>query len=290
LKNALRELSALEAAIRAAQKENGPAPELAALAEALKQAGQSNDAADAMQRGDFEKAAAQIGQAAADPDAREKLAQALREALEKMQGAQGGEMMRQMEQAAQSAQQRSQALQRLAEMLRQMGGSGQRPQQRSGISSEAARQLLSMLQDMKSGPSDGKQGGRPMDGKFAPSPGQQGGGKDKPPVEIVANSDIPSGRPGSEHDLGTTETPFGNEQAPKAGAGEQGRLEGVLGEGESRQSLVSAAGGAGKAGQRYRALYDAMAPDAEQAVAHENIPPGSRFFVRRYFETIRPAE
>jgi hypothetical protein len=33
-----------------------------------------------------------------------------------------------------------------------------------------------------------------------------------------------------------------------------------------------------------------MAPAAQDAVEQENIPLGSRLYIRRYFESIRPAE
>ena len=45
-----------------------------------------------------------------------------------------------------------------------------------------------------------------------------------------------------------------------------------------------------KSSRRYKEIYDAMAPAAEDAAQQENIPLGSRFFIRRYFESIRPKE
>jgi hypothetical protein len=43
-----------------------------------------------------------------------------------------------------------------------------------------------------------------------------------------------------------------------------------------------------QAQRRYRQLYEAMAPAAQDAVLQEEIPLGSRFFIKRYFEAIRP--
>ena len=67
-------------------------------------------------------------------------------------------------------------------------------------------------------------------------------------------------------------------------------LSGSLGKGESLQTLISTHGDSSQSAQRYRALYDAMSPAAEDAVMQENIPLGSRYFVKRYFDSIRPKE
>jgi hypothetical protein len=43
-----------------------------------------------------------------------------------------------------------------------------------------------------------------------------------------------------------------------------------------------------KAARRYKELVEAAAASAEDAVEQEEIPLGSRFLVKRYFESIRP--
>ena len=63
-----------------------------------------------------------------------------------------------------------------------------------------------------------------------------------------------------------------------------------MGEGESLRDFTIAAGDDSKSSQRYRNLYNAMAPAAEDALLQENIPLGSRFFIKRYFQNIRPKE
>ena len=68
-------------------------------------------------------------------------------------------------------------------------------------------------------------------------------------------------------------------------------LSGKFGEGESLSALIpTAAAGGEKATRRYKQLYDAAASDAEDAVIQENIPLGSRFLIKRYFEAIRPKQ
>jgi hypothetical protein len=54
--------------------------------------------------------------------------------------------------------------------------------------------------------------------------------------------------------------------------------------------MLPSAGDASKSARKFKELYEAMAPAAEDAVQQENIPLGSRFLVRRYFESIRPKE
>ena len=101
----------------------------------------------------------------------------------------------------------------------------------------------------------------------------------------------PSGMPGSELDKGHSEKIFDDKAVasdPKSGVAK--RLEGLPGEGESLQELVNTAGDSSKAGRAYRQLYDAAAPAAQDTVEQENIPLGSRLFVRRYFENIRPRD
>ena len=77
---------------------------------------------------------------------------------------------------------------------------------------------------------------------------------------------------------------------PDADKGGELALRGQLGEGESLSQLLPAAGGDDKARRRYKELYEAVLPAAEEAVLQENIPLGSRYFIRRYFEAIRPED
>ena len=117
------------------------------------------------------------------------------------------------------------------------------------------------------------------------SPGaRKGQGEPQP-----GDANEPSGRPGSENDFGTTDTPFGAKNDPP-GKGGDVALKGQLADGESLSIMLPTAGDTTKAARRYKELYEAMAPVAENAVEQENIPLGSRFFIKRYFESIRPRE
>jgi hypothetical protein len=101
---------------------------------------------------------------------------------------------------------------------------------------------------------------------------------------------LPSGRPGGEHDLGTTDSPFGKTQNEAGKEAKKQQLDGRQGEGESLQQSLQSAGDHSKSNRGYKNLYEAMAPAAQDAVLQENIPLGSRFLIKRYFESIRPQE
>ena len=55
-------------------------------------------------------------------------------------------------------------------------------------------------------------------------------------------------------------------------------------------TLMPTVGDNSRSSRRYKELYEAMAPAAQDAVVQENIPLGSRFLIKRYFESIRPPE
>ena len=180
-------------------------------------------------------------------------------------------------------------MKQLAQILRQMpqGAQNQGGQQKV----QALQQVLAALQDMKYGEGDGKPGGDP----------QPGDAKAQGLVAIQSfavpkqngeswEPQMPGGQSGSERDTGTTDTPFGKERNAPGKDAQAKQLAGRLGEGESLSQWVPSAGDASKSSRRYKELYDAMAPAAEDAAQQENIPLGSRFFIRRYFESIRPKE
>ncbi len=291
-KSALRELSSLEAMIRQMQK-SAPSPnELAALAEALKNNSSTKDAATALEAGKLAEAAKRLEELSRQPrdkTADEQLAQAMREAMSRLSASQQSELTQQMAKLAQSAEsgrQAGEALQRLAQMLQQMA---QQPGSASEAKSQALQNALYALQNMKYGQpnektGDGKKEG---DGKIVIQSFSSPGAKGRP---LAGDPSIPSGKPGSERDEGTTKTPYGEKQQRGPEDGTASQLSGTLGEGESLHDMVSTTGDTSKSTRRYRDLYNAMAPAAEDAILQENIPLGSRFFVKRYFENIRPKE
>jgi hypothetical protein len=304
-KAALRELSTLEQLVQEMQRQSGQLSpeEMAALAKALEQQDETRPAAEALQAGNAEQAAKALEEAARklaekqDPAAMENMQQTLQQALERLaQQKQLSEAMQQL--AKQLAQQGGQGamnelLQKLAQMLRQMPqqGGGQQSGKPGGKQSDqqTLQALLSALQNMKQGQAPGQL----QPGGQQPGGGQvmiESFGENERSQALLGNAQMPTGRPGTEQDRGTTESPFGSERSEMADKGGELALRGQLGEGESLSQMLPSAGGNDKAQRRYKELYEAMAPAASDALLQENIPLGSRFFIKRYFEAIRPPE
>ena len=307
-KAALRELSMLEQLVKELRQPQAATPdELKALAEALLKHEQTREAAKDMQGGNLADAAKKLAQAAQQQDApseeqvRKEIQQALDHLAERKE--QLSKEMEQLRNAAKAGEGgRQDLLQQLADMLndlQQQGktagrkdakGAGQKGAGKP-MTDEDLKKLLGALQNLKNQQQgQGPLGGEPQEGEGDP----QGAiamlnfGKGKQPGE---DANFPSGQPGTGKDKGTTESPFGKQGADPKLAGQKDSLSGKFGEGESLSALIpTAAAGNEKATRRYQQLYDAAASDAEDAVTQENIPLGSRFLIRRYFEAIRPKQ
>lgn len=311
-KAALRELAVLEQLVKELRQPEAPTPaELAALAGALEKQEGTKDAAKEIRQGNLSEAAKKLEAAAKDEPTAQRAEEAIKEAVDHL--AQRNEQLsKQLEQLHQQAQEkgytgtdRQELLRQLSEMLNEMqpkdqmnegpqnnnkggkmGGSG-RP-----MTDKELKEMLSTLQQMKA-----QQQG--ADGQEQVEGGQGEGGPGKTTIRAFSeqhrddqpgepDATIPSGRPGSEKDKGTTLTPFGK-QGTEAEPQKQEQITGQLGEGESLSTLMpSAAKGDAKATRRYKELTDSAAAAAADAVTQENIPLGARFLIRRYFEAIRP--
>jgi hypothetical protein len=303
-KSALRELSALEAMMKEMQRQPSPQAEMQELAKALAPVPGMKDVLDALDQNKLAQAAKALEEAekkiGAKPDAptEEQVQQALQQAAERL------------------AQQRqlSEALQKLIDQARQQGGS-------KNMTAQAMQQLREMIEEMQKNGGSSQNPGNPQqpmtlqqliaalqnmkfdNGQAQPPQGAPGGSQSKGPQIVMqspgarkgegaplpGDANEPSERPGSENDFGTTDTPFGAKNDP-AGNGADTALKGQLADGESLSMMLPTAGDTTKAARRYKELYEAMAPAAENAVEQENIPLGSRFFIKRYFQSIRPRE
>ncbi len=308
-KSALRELSALEQLVQDLQKSPDAATpeELAALAKALEENAATKDAAEAMANGDLAKAAEELEKAmqelAEQKDERtpEQIKQALEQALkrlaeQKQLSAAAQKLAQQMQRSgAEKGGNSSETAKQLAEMLRKMAQGKSGKQQQGGQAGQATEQqmkdLLAALQNMKFGEGGQEQaGGQPQPGG-APGVQIQSFAKGDPGTQPgEGDGQLPSGQPGSERDTGTTDSPFGKDVNAAAKDGQAQQLSGRQGAGESLQQSLTSAGDNSKSNRGYKELYEAMAPAAQDAVLQENIPLGSRFFIKRYFEAIRPQE
>ena len=304
-KSTLRELSALEQMIQEMQKSpSAPTPEeMQALAKALAKNDATKDAAAALAAGDQAKAAEELEKEmkkleeqkenATSEEVRKQLEQAIKELAQQKQLSEAMQKLAQQLKEGQSQQggNSSEAAKALAQMLRQMA-QGKSGQQSGGKQSAATlEQLLAALQNMKAGEGQPQQGEQPSSAQqpggvkmqsFAQS-GQNG-------IPLPGDPSMPSGQPGSERDMGTTDSPLGKEQNAAGKDGQKQQVAGRMGEGESLQQALQSAGDHSKSNRGYKNLYEAMAPAAQDAVLQENIPLGSRFLIKRYFESIRPQE
>jgi hypothetical protein len=299
-KAALREISELENLVREMQKQPSASRELQELAKALQQSEKTQAAADALRGGDLAKAAEELEKSlrelAKNKDERtpEAVKQALEQALKHLaEQRQLSEQMQQLRQQMQQGGAASQTMKQLAEALRKMGGDnnpgippspGGRP-----MTEQEMKALLAALQNMKNGENQQSKDGPSRQGQglaimesFAPADGRKPG--------QPGDRQMSAGNPGTENDKGTTNDPLGHERDAAGKNARAQQLAGRLGDGETLQQFLPSAGDASRSGQRYREIYQAMAPAAEEAVLQENIPLGSRFFIKRYFEAIRPAE
>lgn len=258
LKEALRALSDLKQSLAAqAQLTAG---ESKALADAL--AAANPQLASDLRAGDQEAAASGLAQL--DPEA---VAKALQDAARHVEKSRLRKLSRQSNQDAQT-------------QLVQMAAA-------SGKSESDRSKFLAKVQDLQSGSSTTEKGASSTSGE---------GEDDTPPGQEKAGSGEgdnkpPGASPGSEEDKGRGSDLAGEADPTQKSSGPDEFLPGASGEGASLVEIFRASGSDDpKARQAYRSAYDSAQPAALDAVNREEIPPGSRILVRRYFEAIRPKE
>jgi len=256
MRDALRAIADLERRLASASASPLTDEEKEALAKAL--AENEPQAAQALSSGNDREAAEQIAQM--DPEA-------LAKALE--QAAQHRENSRLQELARKAGEQ---ARRELAQGLASAGNSG------------AQRRLQQALREMKAG-GQGQQQGQGQPGMNL----AQGKGGEKQDGSAPEDNAPPGGSPGSEHDEGRGED-IKSEKDALAAKGSDEQLTGEMGQGASRVNTYSAAGGDNAQSTRATGDGGAAQSAALDTVAPENIPPGSRLLVKRYFESVRPKE
>lgn len=297
-KSTLRELSALEDLVRQMQEQQRrqfTPEELQELAKALRENPATEEAGRQLDKGEFAATAESLERMAeelatkGDERTAEEIRKALQAALDRL--AQQKQLSPSGQQAAQPSGAPTEAMKKLAALLRQMpsqrGSSPAQPGQQ--MSPQALQRLLSALEDLKQG--EGK-GGQPGAAKGGDSEIlMQAFDHHSPDDQQGEKNARPTGLPGGEHDQGTTDSPFAEKSNPSTPKGADLALRGLQGAGETASQLLpGATSDDSKARRKYKELYEAMAPAAEEAVQQENIPLGSRYFVKRYFEAIRPKE
>jgi hypothetical protein len=110
------------------------------------------------------------------------------------------------------------------------------------------------------------------------SQGQQGG-------QGQSQGNEPGGGIGTSHDPTTLDDP-----TRLQGTRRNMRVEGEASEGPSRSEVILGAADRGFASTPYRDVYTDYEDHAEEVLERDEIPSGYRFYVRRYFQLIRPRE
>jgi hypothetical protein len=147
------------------------------------------------------------------------------------------------------------------------------------------RHFVLALRDIKSGIQDSGQ-----DSAHGPEAGEPRPGDEKSAGSALDDAP-PGGAPGSENDLGRGKEISQEAEPVQQPPGSEDFIAGETGEGASLFELFHAAGNDDPRARRaYHSAYQAAAPAALEAVSQEQIPPGSRLLVRRYFEAIRPRD
>jgi hypothetical protein len=106
----------------------------------------------------------------------------------------------------------------------------------------------------------------------------QGGAADRDPTQAVS---VPGS--GGHPELSERATSTQNR-------GVDTRVRGAEGEGPTRSQVIREAGQHGFVSREYQEVHADYERHAEAVLDHDKVPGGYRFYVRRYFQLIRPRE
>jgi hypothetical protein len=232
--------------------------------------------------------------------ARDLMRDAGQSAQDLEQGAQDINRMAKQETSEEQKKELLRKLQEMRELMRQQGKGGKDQMQRLQKFGQRAR-----------GQSGAGQG-QPGDGQ---GEGQQGGKKDGPlrlgsgpgsvPIEVPVpqQSNNGSGQGDPSDKPGTGDPGAG----PSYGNGHDAKLQGDAtdlkgkttdvtaagadtGQGAASSQVIYGAAERGFVGRGYKQVFTDYQTVAEQALSQDEIPSGYRFYVRRYFQLIRPRD
>jgi len=311
----LRETASLEELLRQLQEAAKPKAinpeELRALANALER--QNPELAEDLQSGDLQRAAGQLeklmNQLANQPDPQQalsQLAQSLSEELDRLNEEEKQELAEQMQQAAELAaseemQQLREKMQEISQLLQQQGRSGNQGNQtqsqggsapsrsQAPMTRESLQQMLDALDQLKEqlqNQNNEQQG----QGGSSPQP-QRGLGQGQVPMSLPMPGMGEAGNqpgPGSELDQGTTKEETGETASQVDPEGPAKLATGTQNTGEASVEMIESAGDNSRAAAEYKAVYEALESERSEAIQREEIPIGSRLYLKRYFESIRP--
>jgi hypothetical protein len=260
--------------------------------------GQSGDAADSLDRG-----AEDLNRMARERMSEEQmrqLAEQMRQLRELIRRQRQQQQEQGQEQAGQGQGQGRERMQRF--VLRAQGGDGKTPMLMPGQEGQGGQQG----QGGSGGDGDGNdghgkgEGDGQGDGQKALMLGGEGDGQGQRAIlEVPGMGQKRSGAGGSGDGRGGAGPCTGSDKGPR-GAGDDGRLDGQhddsrvagehAGDGPTRSEVILGAADRGFVTRGYDKVYSDYRQHAEEVLEQDEVPPGYRFYVRRYFQLIRPRE
>ncbi len=235
--------------------------------------------------------------------ARDMLKDAGQSAEDLEQGAQDINRMARQQASEEQKKELLRKLQEMRELMRQQGKGGKDQMQRLQRFGQRARGQSGSGEGQGAGEQPGsKSGGGKHDG-----PLRFGNGASGPSVEIpiaqttraeganpAGNGDKPGGgdQPGASNQWGTGHDPnLAGDATDLKGKSVDVTAAGVdTGQGAASSQVIYGAAERGFVGRGYKQVFTDYQTVAEQALSQDEIPSGYRFYVRRYFQLIRPRE
>ena len=119
-----------------------------------------------------------------------------------------------------------------------------------------------------------------------------GGGGDKPGDKPGGGGDKPGDKPGGGGDeAGTEHDPnMMGRQTSLPSRKVDSKVNGKQGDGPSKSETIAGSAGKGFATRDYKKVYGEYSSVVEEVMTKERVPPGYRFYVKRYFQLIKPRE
>jgi len=233
--------------------------------------------------------------------ARDLMKDAGQSAQDLEQGAQDINRMARQQASEEQKKELLRKLQEMRELMRQQGKGGKDQLQRLQRFGQRARGQSGSGQGEGAGEQPGgKSGGNKNDGPLRFGNGSGGPSVDIPvPQTVRGESTSQPGdksgagtEPGAGREAGTGHDPniAGNATDLKGKSVDVTAAGVDTGQGAASSQVIYGAAERGFVGRGYKQVYTDYQTVAEQALSQDEIPSGYRFYVRRYFQLIRPRE
>jgi hypothetical protein len=166
------------------------------------------------------------------------------------------------------------------------GAQGQNGKGRNGKGGQGSEKAL--LREFNDRAGGGQKtlllGGKGGDGSvLLPLPGLGGG--DKPGQDGQGGGKDPGDGIGDQHDPNLT-----GDKTQLAGKRNATRVQGKEGAGPSKSETILGSAEKGFATRNYRRVYSDYNSVVEEVMSKERVPPGYRYYIKRYFQLIRPRD